>query len=221
MQIGVDICQEVPARTRRSSTPSRPTTATWSPRPPWPSSSWPPMPSPLPAPVPAARTWRATSSVWKRWKPSATASRASRSSYAIQAGREVRIMVKPDEVSDDQIDPAGTRCRQKDRERAGLPRPDQGQRHPRKPRYRVRKIISAACRLPVGCFFIIRPPLGGGLFHISILHISPLRFIINKNTVIRRGAPRRRKTCRKTHIKKFWASWVGWGLPPAATCTRC
>ena len=66
------------ARTRRSSTPSRPTTATWSPRPPWPSSSWLPMPSPLPAPVPAARTWRATSSVWKRWKPSATASRASK-----------------------------------------------------------------------------------------------------------------------------------------------
>ena len=117
--------------------------------------------------------------------------------------------------------PAGAQCRQKDRERVGLPRPDQGQRHTRKPRYRVRKIISAACRLPVGCFFIIRPPLGGGLFHISILHISPLRFIINKNTVIRRGASRRRKTCRKTPIKKFWASWVGWGLPPAATCTRC
>ena len=39
-----------------SSTPSRPTTATWSPRPPWPSSSWLPMPSPLPALVPAART---------------------------------------------------------------------------------------------------------------------------------------------------------------------
>ena len=143
------------------------------------------------------------------------------SSYAVQAGREVRILVQPDKVSDDQVDPAGTQCRQKDRERVGLPRPDQGQRHPRKPRYRVRKIISAACRLPVGCFFIIRPPLGGSLFHISILHISPLRFIINKNTVIRRGAPRRRKTCRKTPIKKFWASWVGWGLPPAATCTRC
>ena len=29
--------------------------------------------------------------------------RASRSSYAIQAGREVRIMVQPDKVSDDQV----------------------------------------------------------------------------------------------------------------------
>ena len=66
------------ARTRRSSTPSRPTTATWSPRRRWRSSSWPPTRFPLPVPVPAARTWRATSSVWKHWRLSATALRASR-----------------------------------------------------------------------------------------------------------------------------------------------
>ena len=36
----------------------------------------------------AARTWRATSSVWKHWRLSATALRASRCSYAVQAGRE-------------------------------------------------------------------------------------------------------------------------------------
>ena len=61
------------------------------------------MPSPLPAPVPAARTWRATSSVWKRWKPSATGFEGVESSYAVQAGREVRILVQPDKVSDDQV----------------------------------------------------------------------------------------------------------------------
>jgi len=33
---------------------------------------------PLPVPAPAARTWRATSSVWKHWRLSATALRASR-----------------------------------------------------------------------------------------------------------------------------------------------
>ena len=84
------------------------------------------------------------------------------SSYAVQAGREVRILVQPDKVSDDQVILLARNVAKKDRERVGLPRPDQGQRHPRKPRYRVRKIISAACRLPVGCFF--SAPSGGGFF---------------------------------------------------------
>ena len=77
VQIGVDICKKY-RENRRSSTPSRPTTATWSPRRRWRSSSWPPTRFPLPVPVPAARTWRATSSVWKHWRLSATALRASR-----------------------------------------------------------------------------------------------------------------------------------------------
>ena len=66
------------AKTRRSSTPSRPTMAMWSRKPHWRLSLWPPTRFPPPARVPAAKTWRATSSVWKRWKPSATASRVSK-----------------------------------------------------------------------------------------------------------------------------------------------
>ena len=46
------------------------------------------------------------------------------SSYAIQAGREIRIMVKPEEVSEDQMVGPG-HC-QEDRGRAHLPRSDQG-----------------------------------------------------------------------------------------------
>ena len=42
------------------------------------------------------------------------------SSYAVQAGREVRILVQPDKVSDDQVILLGARCRQKDRERAWI-----------------------------------------------------------------------------------------------------
>ena len=66
VQIGVDI----------SSTPLRHTTAMWSPRPRWPSSFRLPTPSAPPARVPAARTWKATSSVWKIWRRSPPASRA-------------------------------------------------------------------------------------------------------------------------------------------------
>lgn len=41
-----------------------------------PSLLWQRMPSAQPAPVPAVKTWKAISSVWKRWKPCATALRA-------------------------------------------------------------------------------------------------------------------------------------------------
>ena len=75
--------------------------------------------------------------------------------YAIQAGREVRVMIKPEEVSEDRMVilareiakkiedeleyPAGDR--QEDRGRAGVPRPDQGQPDPGDQGHRVRKII--------------------------------------------------------------------------------
>ena len=52
-------------------------TAMWSRRPRWPSSSRPATPSAPPAPVPAVRTWKATSSVWRIWRRSLPASRAS------------------------------------------------------------------------------------------------------------------------------------------------
>ena len=63
-------------KTPRSSMPLRLTTATWNPRPRWPSSFRPLMPSALHARVPAARTWKATSSVWKIWRRSLPALRA-------------------------------------------------------------------------------------------------------------------------------------------------
>ena len=63
-------------KTPRSSTPLRPTTATWSPRPRWHSSSRPATPSVLPARVPAVRTWRAMSSAWRTWRRSLPALRA-------------------------------------------------------------------------------------------------------------------------------------------------
>ena len=62
-------------KTPRSSMPLRLTTAMWNPRPRWPSSFRLPMPSALHARVPAARTWKATSSVWKIWRRSLPASR--------------------------------------------------------------------------------------------------------------------------------------------------
>ena len=63
-------------KTPRSSMPLRPTTAMWSPRPRWPLSFRPAMPSVPHVPVPAARTWRAMSSVWKIWRRSLPALRA-------------------------------------------------------------------------------------------------------------------------------------------------
>ena len=63
-------------KTPRSSMPLRPTTAMWSPRPRWPLSFRPAMPSAPHVPVPAARTWRAMSSVWKIWRRSLPALRA-------------------------------------------------------------------------------------------------------------------------------------------------
>ena len=58
------------------STPSRPTTATWSPTPSRHALFRPPTQSLLPAPVPAARTSKTTSSVLKSWKKSPRASPA-------------------------------------------------------------------------------------------------------------------------------------------------
>ena len=65
------------ARTRRSSTPSRPTTATWRPTPSSPASFRRPTPSPPRAPAPGARTSRTMSSVSKSSRKSPRASPAS------------------------------------------------------------------------------------------------------------------------------------------------
>ncbi len=46
--------------------------------------------------------WKATSSVWKIWRISSSFEGVEQA-FAVQAGREVRIMVKPDVISDDQV----------------------------------------------------------------------------------------------------------------------
>ena len=61
------------------------------------------------------------------------------SCYAIQAGREIRVMVKPEEVSEPDR-PARARHRQEDRSRAYVPRPDQGPRPARDQGRRLREI---------------------------------------------------------------------------------
>ncbi len=67
IKIGVDVARKY-QENPRSSTPSRPTTATWRPRPFSPASSRRPTPSAPPARAPAGRTWRTTSSGCSGWK---------------------------------------------------------------------------------------------------------------------------------------------------------
>ena len=74
VQIGVDICRKYKENTQIIHA-IEPTTAMWSPRPRWPLSFRPAMPSAPHVPVPAARTWRAMSSVWKIWRRSLPALR--------------------------------------------------------------------------------------------------------------------------------------------------
>ena len=74
VQIGVDICRKYKENTQIIHAIEA-HHGDVSPRPRWPSSFRLPMPSAPPARVPAARTWKATSSVWKIWRRSLPASR--------------------------------------------------------------------------------------------------------------------------------------------------
>ena len=63
-------------------------------------------------------------------------------SFAVQAGREVRILVRPEEIDDLTASPARPRHRQEDRGAADLPGPDQGHGHPRDARRGVREVVT-------------------------------------------------------------------------------
>ena len=66
--------------------------------------------------------------------------------FAMQAGRDVRVMVKPDAVDD--LGGTGARPRHRQAVRAGadLPRPDQGHRDPGVPRHRGGPVVRSPCR---------------------------------------------------------------------------
>ena len=70
--------------------------------------------------------------------------------FAVQAGREVRIMVKPDVISDDQVILLARSIAKKIEDTLDYPGQIKGQRHPREPRCRVRKVktgkAAAVCR---------------------------------------------------------------------------
>ena len=60
--------------------------------------------------------------------------------YALQAGREIRVIVKPEEIDDDQAVAALARDRPRDRGAPRVPGADQGDGDPRVPRHRVREV---------------------------------------------------------------------------------
>ena len=76
--------------------PLRRTTTTWSPAPSWPASSRQPTPSPPPALENYIKRLEKLEEVTSSFP-------GVEKSFAIQAGREVRIMVAPDKVSEDQM----------------------------------------------------------------------------------------------------------------------
>jgi ribonuclease Y len=60
-------------------------------------------------------------------------------SFAVQAGREVRILVRPEEIDDLTASRLRPRHRPQDRGAADLPGPDQGHGHPRDARVEYAK----------------------------------------------------------------------------------
>ena len=67
--------------------------------------------------------------------------------YAMHAGREIRVIVHPEEIDDDARGAALARDRPRGREAARVPGPDQGDRDPGEPGDRLRAVTPAAARL--------------------------------------------------------------------------
>ena len=115
------------ASPRRSPTRWRPTTTRSSRRPSRPSSCRPPTRCRARAPGPAASRWSTTSSACATSSRSPPATTGVDKVYAMQAGREIRVMVDPDgDRRRRRRCLALARDRPRDRAGARVPRPDQG-----------------------------------------------------------------------------------------------
>ena len=84
----------------------------------------------LAARAPGARASRPTCSAWRTWRRIADSFEGVEKSYAIQAGREIRVLVNHTMVSDAEAARAGRGGQPPHRERAGVPGPDQDHGHP-------------------------------------------------------------------------------------------
>ena len=76
------------------------------------------------------------------------------SSYAIQAGREIRIMVKPEDVSEDEMILLARDIAKKIENELGIPGANQGQSSQGNKSYRIRKVIYKKSRL-CGFFYCV------------------------------------------------------------------
>lgn len=102
MQIGVDLAKKY-RESKVSSMPLRRTTADVEAKTHLAQMCRRPTPFPLPDRAQDVRTSKTTSNASKMLEEIATGFEGVEKSYAIQAGREVRIMVKPEQVSDDKM----------------------------------------------------------------------------------------------------------------------
>ena len=85
---------------------------------------------------PPRRARVATSSAWPSWRRSRCRYKGVEMCYAIQAGRELRVMTKADDRQRPRRPPARQGHLQAHRGRDAVPRPHQGGRHPRDARRR-------------------------------------------------------------------------------------
>ncbi len=133
--IGADIARKYGENRRKSSMPLPRITKTKSRNRSWPCWCRRPMPSPVPVPAPGARCWRPMSSVLQDLERIGTSFAGVTSCYAIQAGREIRIMVSSERGLRRAVACSGQRYCPQNRERDDLSRSDQGQRHSRNSRH--------------------------------------------------------------------------------------